>query len=136
MGVPVKNWISILLLACMSLSVQAAEDAKNVPQVSYVPLSPPLVGNYLKGERLKLYKADIALRVGNAQAAAKVQLHEPLIRNQLVLLFAEQTEESLTGVEAKEALRQKALSQVQGVLMAEEGAPLVEDLLFTNLIIQ
>ena len=38
--------------------------------------------------------------------------------------------------EAKEALRQEALKQVQAVLLQEEGKPLVEDLLFNNLIIQ
>ncbi len=130
-----KTWISLLLSILLCSSALAQED-KNLPKVAYVPLSPPLVGNYLKGERLKLYKADISLRVGSADAEAKVQQHEPLIRNQLVMLFAQQTEESLTGVEAREALRQQALRQVRQVLQAEEGAELVEDLLFNNLIIQ
>ena len=37
---------------------------------------------------------------------------------------------------AKEKLRQEALKQVQDVLTQEEGKPIVEDLLFNNLIIQ
>ena len=65
-----------------------------------------------------------------------VEHHEPLIRNQLVMLFSQQTDETLGSVEAKEKLRQEALTQVQQVLEQEEGKPLVDDLLFNNLIIQ
>jgi flagellar FliL protein len=42
----------------------------------------------------------------------------------------------MSTVGAKETLRQEALKQVQAVLTLEEGQPLVEDLLFNNLIIQ
>ncbi len=132
-----KNWICMLLAASLSTAALAQEEKKaEVPQVAYVALVPPLIGNYLFGQRLKLYKADISLRVPDAEAEAKVQQHEPLIRNQLVMLFAQQTQESLTGVEAREKLRQEALKQVRQVLEQEEGKPLVEDLLFNNLIIQ
>jgi len=40
------------------------------------------------------------------------------------------------SLEGKEALRASALAVVQSVLEEEEGAPLVDDLLFTNLIVQ
>jgi flagellar FliL protein len=42
----------------------------------------------------------------------------------------------MSNVEAKEKLRQEALKQVQQVLENEEGKPLVDDLLFNNLIVQ
>ncbi|HAQ88395.1 MAG TPA: flagellar basal body-associated protein FliL [Pseudomonas sp.] len=102
----------------------------------YYGLVPALVGNYGSDGKLKYYKADIALRVTGSEAEAKVKHHEPLIRNQLVILFSQQTDASLGSVEAKEALRQEALKQVQAVLTQEEGKPLVDDLLFNNLIIQ
>ena len=43
---------------------------------------------------------------------------------------------SMADEAAKEKLRQEALKQVQDVLTQEEGKPIVEDLLFNNLIIQ
>jgi flagellar FliL protein len=52
------------------------------------------------------------------------------------MLFSQQTDETLSGPEAKEQLRQEALRQVREVLEQEEGKPLVDDLLFNNLIIQ
>ena len=74
--------------------------------------------------------------MADKDAATKVEHHEPLIRNQLIMLFAQQTDQSLGTVEAKEGLRQEALKQVQQTLEQEEGKPLVTDLLFNNLIVQ
>jgi len=124
----------------LPLLAQAEEDEKAegevVPVVAYVSLFPALVGNFGTGPKLKFFKADISLRVASAEAEAAVKHHDPLIRNQLVMLFSEQTEASMAAADSKELLRQQALKQVQDVLTAEEGKPLVEDLLFNNLIIQ
>lgn len=140
-----KKWIALLLAASLSMSVLASEEkeeaegeegAEKAPVVTYVSLVPALVGNYGSGPKLKFFKADIALRVTGAEAEEKVTYHEPLIRNQIVMLFAQQTDETLGSVEAKEKLRVEALKQVQQVLQQEEGKPLVDDLLFNNLIVQ
>jgi flagellar FliL protein len=96
------------------------------------------VGNYgLDGtQKLKVYKADVALRVTGEDAVKAVKANEPLIRNQLVALFSQQTTEAMNNVEAKEKLRQEALKQTQQVMNDETGKPMVDDLLFNNLIIQ
>ena len=135
----VKAWIMLLL--ALSLPVAAvAEEAKEgeAPKVSYITLSPPFVGNYgLDGTpKLKVYKADVALRVTGDEAAKLVKANEPLIRNQLISLFTQQSAEAMNNVEAKEKLRQEALKQTRQVMSDETGKPVVEDLLFNNLIIQ
>ena len=135
----VKAWIMLML--ALSLPVAAlGEETKEgaAPKVSYISLSPPFVGNYgLDGTpKLKVYKADVALRVTGDEAAKAVKANEPLIRNQLVALFNQQTSETMNNVEAKEKLRQEALKQTQQVMNDETGKPMVEDLLFNNLIIQ
>lgn len=135
-----KIWIASLLFMTLPLYVQAASSEEPAVDpasaVAYVGLFPALVGNFGSGPRLKFFKADVSLRVTGAEAEAKVVHHQPLIRNQLVMLFSEQTDETMAAADAKETLRQAALKQVQDVLVQEEGAPLVEDLLFNNLIIQ
>ncbi|MDT4852558.1 Flagellar basal body-associated protein FliL [compost metagenome] len=134
----VKALIAVLLVLSLPLLATAEEEEKAaaVPQVAYLNLIPALVGNFGSGPKLKFYKADVSLRVTGPEAEAKVKHHEPLIRNQLVMLFSQQTEESLNAPDARETLRQEALKQVQQVLVGEEGQPLVEDLLFNNLILQ
>ena len=130
-----RAWIVLMLTLAMPMLATAEEAEEGAAKVSYITLSPPFVGNYgLDGSaKLKVYKADISLRVSGDEAAKAVKANEPLIRNQLVGLFTQQTSESLGSVEAKEALRQK---QVQQVMNDETGKPMVDDLLFNNLIVQ
>ncbi|KPZ24148.1 putative Flagellar protein FliL [Pseudomonas viridiflava] len=134
----VKAWI--LMLLALSLPVMAQEEAKEEgpPKAAYVSLTPPFVGNYALdgGPKLRVYKADIALRVTGADAEAAVKRNDALIRNQLVSLFTQQTVDTMSSAEAKENIRQEALKQVQRVMNDEEGKPVVEDLLFNNFIVQ
>lgn len=132
-----KAWI-LMVLALMLPAAAMAEEKEGEPKVAYISLSPPFVGNYALdgGPKLRVYKADVALRVTGDAAATAVKHHEPLIRNQLVALFAQQGVDNMSNVEAKEKLRQEALKQVQQVMESEEGKPIVEDLLFNNLIVQ
>lgn len=121
---------ALLLFPALNLSAQTAVD----PQ--YIELKPAFVGTIGPGPRIQYLKADVALRAADPAAAARIQYHDPLIRNTLVALFARQTAESLAGLEGKEQLRADALAAVRDALEEEEGQPLVEDLLFTNLITQ
>lgn len=108
-----KAWILLMLALTLPMAAQA-EEAKEgeAPKVSYYSLNPPFVGNYgLDGTtKLKVFKADIALRVTGPEALAAVKANEPLIRNQLVGLFTQQTNEAMSTVEGKEKLRQQARS--------------------------
>ena len=133
-----KRFLAFFFVFCFALPAiaETSEADAAATKTIYYALVPALVGNYGSDGRLKYYKADIALRVSGSEAETKVKHHEPLIRNQLVTLFSQQTDASLGTVEAKETLRQEALKQVQAVLMQEEGKPLVDDLLFNNLIVQ
>lgn len=134
----VKTWIVLMLALCLPLAAAAEEAEEGAAKVSYITLSPPFVGNYgLDGSpKLKVFKADISLRVTGDLAAKAVKANDPLIRNQLVGLFAQQTSATLSSVEAKEKLRQEALKQIQQVMSDETGKPMVDDLLFNNLIVQ
>ncbi|MCY1407459.1 flagellar basal body-associated protein FliL-like protein [compost metagenome] len=128
----------MLLALSLPMAAVAEEKGEEAPKVAYITLNPPLVGNYaLDGStKLRVYKADVALRVTGDEAARAVRHHEPLIRNQLVALFTQQSVDTMGNVEAKEKLRQEALKQTQQVLNDEAGKPIVEDLLFNNLIVQ
>lgn len=134
-----KAWILMVLALTLPAAAMAEEKEESAaPKVSYISLTPPFVGNYaLDGSpRLRVYKADVALKVTGDADASAVKHHEPLIRNQLVALFTQQSLDGMSNVDSKEKLRQEALKQVQQVLNSEEGRPVVEDLLFNNLIVQ
>lgn len=62
--------------------------------------------------------------------------HLPLIRNQLVMLFSSEEFEVLLTPEGKDELRQRATLAVQALLEKEVGNPVIESVLFTNLVLQ
>ena len=120
-----------VLLASFS-SMLLADSGQN--KTAYLHLQPAIIGNFISdGPKLKVFKADISLRV-TSNTIDRVEYHAPLIRDQLVLLFSQQTDDSFATVEAKEELRREALKRVQTVLEREESEILVQDLLFNNLI--
>ena len=81
-----KAWIMLMLALTLPMAAVGEEAQEGGDKVSYISLSPPFVGNYgLDGSaRLKVYKADISLRVTGADAAKAVKTNDALIRNQLV----------------------------------------------------
>jgi len=102
----------------------------------YIPLKPAFIVNYGGTGRLKYIKADISLRLQDAAAANSVRHHMPYIRNNLVMLFSAQSDESISSQEGKEALRQEALQAVREVIMKEDQTEGVVDLYFNAFLIQ
>lgn len=115
-----------------------AEKSDQAPNAGaiYVPLKPPFVVNYGGPGRLKYIKADLSVRLQDADAANSVRHHMPYIRNNLVMLFSAQTDESIASQEGKEALRREALEEVRNVILQEDQREGVIDLYFNAFLIQ
>lgn len=129
------------LLGCgLALAAEHGGGEEAAPAVSaseYLDLKPAIITNFGGVGPVHFVKAEIALRVGkNPEHSNAVQHHLPQIRHTLVMLLARQTDETLSTMQGKEQIRQDALVAVQKVLQDEEGKPMVEDVLFNNLIIQ
>ncbi len=66
-----------------------------------------------------------------------INKNDPMIRNDLIMLFANQHYEDLSTREGKEKLREEALKVVAGVINAEGGnGSKVEQLYFTSFVMQ
>lgn len=134
-----KVLFSILLMAVAAVTFAAEEPVEGemgASQAIYLPLKPSFVVNYGGAGRLRYLKAELTARLATPEAASAVRLHLPFIRNNLVRLFASQTDETLASQEAKEALRLEALKEIRDIIKAEEDIEGVDDLFFTSLIIQ
>jgi flagellar FliL protein len=131
-----KLWFVAMLLCYVSPALQAQEEGVDTGSSIYIPLKPPFVVNYGGVGRLKYLKAEISVRVQDNDAASAVRHHMPYIRNNLVLLFSRQTDETLDTQVGKETLRQTALEEVRTVLKMENDNTGVVDLYFENFILQ
>lgn len=106
------------------------------PQAIYIPLEPDFVVNYGGPGRLRFLKAVVTVRVASEKDAEAIRYHMPYIRNQLIMLFAQQTHEVLQTLEGKELLRQAVFEAIQDLVVAEEGELNLVGVYFNQLILQ
>ena len=102
----------------------------------YYPLKPPIIVNFQARGRQRFLQAEVTLMMRDEAVVLAIEAHMPLIRNSLVLLFSGQVYEDLQTAEGKDILREEALAEIQRLLEQEIGQPGVEQVLFTNFVMQ
>jgi flagellar protein FliL len=70
------------------------------------------------------------------EVAAQLEKHTPLIRNNLTLLFAQQKSIDLRTPEGKQDLQKKVLETIQGVINKYGKGGEVDNVFFTNFVMQ
>jgi len=132
------QWLLMMLL-CATVPVLAEEEggSDKTQKSEYLDLKPSFIANYGGPGPIHFLKVDITLRLNKMEKAPQlVDHHMPYIRHVLVMLLSRQTDDTIGSMEGKEKLRADALAAVQKVIQDEEGEQLVDDLLFTNFVVQ
>jgi len=115
----------------------SAEPAVPVKQAAiYEELSPAFVVNFNHQGRARYMQVSVALMTRDQVALDALKVHMPVLRNRLVMLFSGQDFASLITPVGKEMLRQQATASVQELAEKETGKVTVEQVLFTNLVLQ
>lgn len=113
------------------------EVASNVKSAAiYEPMAPAFVANFNQNGRQRYMQVSITLLARNQADLEALKVHMPVIRNNLVMLFSGQSFDTLATPVGQEMLRQKATASVQEVAQKEVGKVVVEQLLFTNFVLQ
>ena len=107
----------------------------NAPAI-YYDLKPPFVVNYSWKGRQRYVQINLAVMTRKEAVVAALQKHMPLVRNNLVQIFGAQDFEGLRTPEGKEIMRQAALEDLQKILVDETGEEGIEQVLFTNFVMQ
>lgn len=104
----------------------------------YEALAPAFIVNFngANGGRQRYMQVSVALMSRDAQALAALKEHMPLLRNQLVMLFSSQDFAALATPVGQEMLRQQATASVQELAQRELGKLAIEQVLFTNFVLQ
>jgi flagellar protein FliL len=127
--------VMVALLVIVALPSQAEEKAADAPvDISYYPIKPSLVANLASGG--KYIRCDIQLMSEDSGYLEKLRLHDPAIRHTLLLLLSEQDGNAIKSPEGKEALRKKALAEVNRLLKKLTGKEGIKALFFTTFFVQ
>lgn len=113
-----------------------ASTAAATSPARYYALEPAFVVNLADTTSVRYLQADVQVMTRDEATGAALELHNPAIRNRLLLLFGQQTAAALAQRSAKERLQEQALIEVRGVLKSERAADKVEAVFFTSLVTQ
>lgn len=144
--------IAIVVILSIGLSVGAtlfflkgdggATQEAEVPAVEvkkpavYLDIKPPFVVTYDVSGRQRYMQVFVSIQSRDQSSLDLVELHMPLIRNKLIMLFSGQDFEKLQTPEGKESLRTESLSLINEMLEKEASGTTVEQVLFTNFVMQ
>ncbi|MEZ5523506.1 MAG: flagellar basal body-associated FliL family protein [Pseudomonadales bacterium] len=132
----IKILLMFLLAQLLVLPAQAEEEAEETPEIRYLEIKPAIVTNFGGPGRMKYIKAEVSLQVDSHEEWQAITHHILALRHTLVMLLSRQTDATIAAGEAKEQLRQTALAELQAVMEAEEGEPMIDDLLFSSFFVQ
>ena len=106
------------------------------PEALYYKLGPELIVNFEGGGRARYLQLGIEVMTYDKKALPALELHTPMLRNELILLLSDKTYEELITREGKEQLAAAALEVVREAMTEQYGSPVVETLYFTSFVMQ
>lgn len=121
---------------------EASSEERIIQPAVYFAFDPPFVVNFREKSRARFLQVTLEVMTRDPAIVELVTLHMPVIRNNLVLLFSNQTYAGLSSLEGKENLRTEAHRVIQdilseeGVEIDEEGHGGVEAVYFTGFVMQ
>lgn len=153
---PKKSKMKIIVLVTVALIVaiiisvagtwfflgRSTAEAEPVAEISakqqaiYEVLTPAFVVNFKSEGKARYLQVSVALMARNQADLNALKIHMPTLRNQLVMMFSSQNFDELNTTLGIELLKQKATVAIQELALIEVGKPVIEQVLFTNVVMQ
>lgn len=113
---------------------QAAEP--EIVQSIYYKLEKSFIVSFDSKGKQRYLQVDVTIKGKDQSAMDTIERHEPVIKNNLNQLFGSQEMATLQTYEGRQLLNQQATESVQTFLEKETGDPGIEQVLFTNFVMQ
>lgn len=102
----------------------------------YIKLKPRFIVNYNVGTRQRFLQTSIEIMTRSQGVVDAVELHNPMLRNDIVRILSEQDFKNLRTPEGRSDLKNMLQEQIVAVLKAEADVEGVEAVLFTDFVMQ
>ena len=102
----------------------------------YVPMPRPFVFNVPGASRDRMVQIKVQLLVRGTNNETIAMRHIPLIEGSLLETFSAANADELVTVAGRDALKNKALSDLQQAMIEVVGSVVVEEVLFTGFVMQ
>lgn len=151
-----KKWLIIGVVACLVLAGggaaawflidqgnahgkkhQAAKAKEQLAAPLYVALDPPFVVNFEGEQLVRFLQITVQVMTRDPATVEILKTNDPVVRNDLLLLFANQKYDVVATRPGKEKLRSDALTAVRHIVESGGGkADHVEQVYFTSFVMQ
>ena len=105
-------------------------------RIIYVPLHPAFVVNFSGDSDVRFLQIELQIATRDPNVPPKMIEHDPAVRNSLVMLFASQKPSDLESREGKEQLRKQVLDEIRKVMKQVGASDKIENVYFTNFVMQ
>ncbi|WNO61791.1 flagellar basal body-associated protein FliL [Rheinheimera sp. MMS21-TC3] len=102
----------------------------------YVPLPRPFVFNVPGSSRDRMVQIRVQLLLRGKENEILAMRHIPLIEGSLLQTFSSANADDLSAAAGRDALKNKALSDLQQALLEVVGSVVVDEVLFTGFVMQ
>ncbi|MCK4840638.1 MAG: flagellar basal body-associated FliL family protein [Methylococcales bacterium] len=102
----------------------------------YYDLTKPLLVNFSKDSTANLIQVSISLLVKGEDTLEALKKHEPMIRNNLLMIVSANSSGNLITREGKQTLREQMLKEIGSIMEKMTGKNKVSDLFFTTFVMQ
>jgi flagellar protein FliL len=103
----------------------------------YVALDPPFVVNFEGEQLVRFLQVTVQVMTRDPLTVDVLKTNDPVVRNDLLLLFANQKYEEVAARAGKEKLRSDALAAIRHVVANAGGKPdHIEQVYFTSFVMQ
>jgi flagellar FliL protein len=103
---------------------------------TYFDFEQPFVVNFMDEGQLRYLQITVSVMYMDPKTLEEIKRHSPLIRNNLVMLFSNQSRDVIITREGKEKIRIEAEAEVKKVLLEKAGKPYIKSLYFTSFVMQ
>lgn len=113
---------------------EALETGDN--ELAYFDMKDPFVVNFPKDSGAYLLQISVALLVHGEVSVEVLQKHEPMIRNNFLMLISGQVPTDLKTVEGKEKLQKLMLEEAGETMKKMDGKNKLQNVFFTSFVMQ
>lgn len=107
------------------------------PPLIYLALDPPFIANFEEGQAARFLQVDVRVSSRVPETIDLIRNNEPLLRNDLLMLYGAQDAAALGSREGKDRLRAESLATVRRIVKSLGGKPeSVEAVLFASFVMQ
>lgn len=113
-----------------------ASQADAEASVNYYPMEPDFIVNFMARGRQRYMQLGLSLKVASIEGVGQLEMHEPLLRNSIVILLSAQDYLELQSDHGRLALREQLLESMREIMTQETGQPVVDAVFFTSYVMQ